>query len=56
MGLLGSKAYVEKHKEELEKYELNINLDMTAVVLGYDIARCTTEMGLVNYINYLGKK
>jgi len=56
MGLLGSKAYVEKHQEELAKYELNINLDMTAVVLGYDIARCTTEMGLVNYINYLGKE
>ncbi len=53
-GLLGSKAYVAKHETELNKYKLCINVDMTGVVIGYDIACCTSEMALVNYINYLG--
>lgn len=56
MGLLGSKAYVEAHKEELKDYKLCINVDMTGVVLGKDIACCTSEMALVNYINYLGRE
>ena len=54
-GLLGSKAYVEKHKDELEKYRLNINIDMTAVVLGFNIACVSANTDLVNYIDYLGK-
>lgn len=53
-GLLGSKAYVKAHEDELNKYVLSINVDMTGVTLGYDIACCTSEMSLVNYINYLG--
>ena len=56
MGLLGSKAYVEAHKEELSSYKLCINVDMTGVVIGKDIACCTSEKSLVNYINYLGKE
>lgn len=56
MGLLGSKAYVEAHKDELKDYKLCINVDMTGVVLGKDIACCTSEMALVNYINYLGRE
>ena len=55
-GLLGSKAYVEAHKDELDTYKLCINVDMTGVVLGYDIACCTSEMALVNYINYMSKE
>ena len=55
MGLLGSHAYVEKHKEELENYKLCINVDMTGVVLGKDIAVCTSEMSFVNYIDYFAK-
>ena len=38
MGLLGSKAYTEAHKEELSAYKLCINIDMTGVVIGKDIA------------------
>ncbi|MCM1131682.1 MAG: M28 family metallopeptidase [Roseburia sp.] len=56
MGLLGSKAYTEAHKEELNNYKLCINVDMTGVVIGKDIACCTSEKSLVNYINYLGKE
>lgn len=55
MGLLGSHAYVEKHKDELENYKLCINVDMTGVVLGKDIAVCTSEMSFVNYIDYFAK-
>lgn len=55
-GLLGSKAFVKEHKEELENYKLCINVDMIGAVLGYDIACCTSEMSLVNYIDYLGKE
>ncbi|MBP5343132.1 M28 family peptidase [bacterium] len=54
MGLLGSKAYTKAHQEELENYLLNINVDMTGVTIGFDIARVTAEEALVNYINYLG--
>ena len=36
MGLLGSKAYTEAHKEELSAYKLCINIDMTGVVIGKD--------------------
>ena len=54
MGLLGSKAYTEAHKEQLEHYRLCINVDMIGVTIGYDIACCTSEMSLVHYIQYLG--
>ena len=54
MGLLGSKAYLAVHKEELKKYLLNINVDMIGTTLGKDIACCTAESNLANYINYLG--
>lgn len=54
-GLLGAHAYVNKHKEELENYKLNINVDMTGIVLGRDIAVCTSEMSLPNYIDYFAK-
>ena len=55
MGLLGSHAYVNSHKEELENYKLCINVDMTGVALGKDIAVCTSEISLVNYIDYYAK-
>jgi len=54
-GLLGSKAYTNVHKEELDKYLLNINVDMIGVTLGNDICVCTSENGLVEYIKYYSK-
>ena len=56
MGLLGSKAYTEAHKDELVNYKLCINVDMTGVVIGRDIACCTTKQSLPEYINYMGKE
>lgn len=52
MGLLGSKAYVEAHKDELDKYKLCINIDMIGVTIGFDIACCTCNNSMVNYIKY----
>ena len=54
MGLLGSKAYCEAHKEELAKHKLCINIDMIGCTLGNDIACCTSNVSLVNFIKYLG--
>lgn len=55
-GLLGSKAYVQRHEKELDKIMLNINVDMVAVTLGYDIAVVSAEQALVDYIKYISKK
>lgn len=54
MGLLGSKAYIEAHKEELKNYKLCINIDMIGVTIGFDIACCTANNSLVNYVKYFG--
>lgn len=52
-GLLGSKAYCEAHKEELEKAVLNINLDMIGSIMGKFIACCSCEDKMVHFIEYL---
>ena len=53
-GLLGSKAYVAAHEEELSKFVLNVNLDMIGCIMGKFIACCTTEEKLVHFIQYFG--
>ncbi len=55
-GLLGAKAYVEAHAEDLEKIVLNINLDMIGSYMGKFIACCTSEDKLVHYIQYLASE
>ncbi len=56
MGLLGSKAYVQKHIDEMNQYKLCINVDMVGCVIGTDIARCTSSVSLVHYIKYLANE
>ena len=51
-GLLGSKAYVAAHEEELKDIVLCINLDMIGCIMGKFGACCTSEEKLVNYIQY----
>lgn len=53
-GLLGSKAYTAAHESELENYKLCINVDMIGVTIGTDMAQCTSNISLANYIKYLG--
>ena len=55
-GLLGSKAYVAAHEEELKNIALNINLDMIGCIMGKFIACCTSEEKLVNYISYMASE
>ncbi len=55
-GLLGSKAYVADHEEELSKIALNINLDMIGCIMGHFIACCSTEDKLAHYIEYMGNE
>lgn len=55
MGLLGSHDYVNRHSEELDNYKLCLNVDMTGVPLGRDIAVCTSENSLVGFIDYYAK-
>lgn len=52
-GLLGSKAYVRDHAEELEKIALNINLDMIGSIMGKFLVRVSAEEKLVHYIQYM---
>ena len=55
-GLLGSKAYVADHKEDLDKIVLNVNLDMIGCIMGKFIACCTTEEKLCHYIEYFSNE
>lgn len=55
-GLLGSKAYVAAHEEDLSSCVLNINLDMIGCIMGKFIACCTSEEKLVHYIEYLASE
>ena len=53
-GLLGSKAYVDGHEEELKKIALNINLDMIGTIMGKFISRVSAEEALAHYVTYMG--
>ncbi len=55
-GLLGSKAYVAAHEEEMKRFVLNINLDMIGSIMGKFIACCTSEEALVQYIRYMAQE
>lgn len=52
-GLLGSKAWVRDHEEELSKIALNVNLDMIGTYLGKFIAKVSAEEKLADYIGYM---
>ncbi len=53
-GLLGSKAFVRDHEDELENIALNINLDMIGLTMGSFRAIVTAEEKLAHYITYMG--
>ena len=55
-GLLGSKAYVATHKEELKDVVLMVNVDGAGPVLGKDIALCTSDDSLRVAVDYLSKE
>ncbi len=55
VGLLGSKAYLKAHEEELKKHLLMINVDVAGAVLGKETAYITAEQSLVDYIDHVAK-
>lgn len=55
-GLLGSKAYIAAHENELDGIRLCINIDMVGTALGRDAWRVTGEEALVAAIRYLHKQ
>ena len=55
-GLLGSKDYVQKHAEELEKFRLCINLDMAGPILGREVANVTAEESLCHALSFMYKE
>lgn len=55
VGLLGSKAYIKAHEEELKNHLLMINLDVGGSVLGTEKALVTAEQSLVDFIDHMAK-
>lgn len=53
-GLLGSRAYVRDHAEELKNVALNINFDMIGTYMGKFMACVSAEEKLAHYITYMG--
>ncbi|MGI6337674.1 MAG: M28 family metallopeptidase [Eubacteriales bacterium] len=55
-GLLGSLAYTKAHRDEMERFRLVINLDMTGPVLGFDRAIVTGDPTLISNIEYMARE
>lgn len=55
VGLLGSKAYLKAHEDELEKHLLMINADVGGSIIGREKALVTAEQSLVDYIDHMAK-
>ena len=56
VGLLGSKAYVAAHKDELKDVQLMINVDVAGPVLGADWAAIMADESLCRFVEYLAKE
>lgn len=55
IGLLGSYDYCEKHPEDIKKTILNINFDMTGVLMGGDMVFGSVDRSIIDRVHYLGK-
>ena len=55
VGLLGSKAYLKAHEEELQKHLLMINVDVAGSILGKEKALVTAQQSLIDYIDHMAK-
>ena len=52
-GLLGSKAWVKAHEDELKKHVLMINIDVAAPILGKNVAPVLATEKAVGYVDAL---
>ena len=55
-GLLGSKAWVKAHEDELDKHVLMVNVDVAAATLGRNIAPILATEAVVGYVDSLMKE
>lgn len=55
-GLIGSKAFVKAHEEELKKIRFMINVDLAAPLLGADMACIMADESLCHMTDYLAKE
>jgi len=55
IGVRGSDEYCIAHKEEIEKYLFNINVDMTGVLIGYEKAICSCDEVVAKYIDFISR-
>lgn len=56
VGLEGSKYYIQKYADTLDKSILTINVDVAGCVLGKDLAMVTADESLCHYIEHLAKE
>ncbi|MCL2213555.1 MAG: M28 family peptidase [Oscillospiraceae bacterium] len=49
-GLLGTKAFIDANRDEVEKMKLNINIDMTGNILGHNMLICFGNEGFHGYV------
>lgn len=56
VGRLGSRAYVAAHKEELEKCRMNLNLDMTGILMGGDEIDIIGEESFAHMMEYMARE
>lgn len=56
IGLFGSEAYLEAHKEELDSYRLMVNVDVGGSVMGNNFVRATCDESVAHYIEFLAKE
>lgn len=55
-GLLGSKAWVQAHQDELSRHRLMINVDVAAATLGHNVAPILATDAVVSYVDALMKE
>ncbi|MDY6915096.1 MAG: M28 family metallopeptidase, partial [Candidatus Cloacimonadota bacterium] len=57
LGLLGSQAFVEKHKKELKKRcQIMVNVDVSGDTVGFDVAKIIGTKELSGYFDGLSKE
>lgn len=55
IGLCGSYAFCEKHQDDLDNIILNINFDMTGVLMGHDAIFGSVDQKIIDRALYLAK-
>lgn len=55
-GLVGSRNYVEAHKEELDKHQFNMNVDLAGQLVGGTVMGVTGDVSICHMLTYLANE